>query len=79
MYGICDNIPYINNRKENMQNKIEQSIIKSMDMHITTSNNMMKLGKVVEVNTNNLNLLATKIMKLEQRIRELEKRNNGQR
>ena len=62
-----------------MQNKIEQSIIKSMDMHITTSNNMMKLGKVVEVNTNNLNLLATKIMKLEQRIRELEKRNNGQR
>ena len=62
-----------------MQNKIEQSIIKSMDMHITTSNNMMKLGKVVEVNTNNLTLLATKIMKLEQRIRELEKRNNGQR
>ena len=55
-----------------MQNKIEQSIIKSMDMHITTSNNMMKLGKVVEVNTNNLNLLATKIMKLEQRIKELE-------
>ena len=62
-----------------MQNKIEQSIIKSMDMHITTSNNMMKLGKVVEVNTDNLNLLATKIMKLEQRIKELEKRNNGQR
>ena len=62
-----------------MQNKIEQSIIKSMDMHITTSNNMMKLGKVVEINTDNLNLLATKIMKLEQRIKELEKRNNGQR
>ena len=62
-----------------MQNKIEQSIIKSMDMHITTSNNMMKLGEVVSTNTDNLNLLATKIMKLEQRIRELEKRNNGQR
>ena len=57
-----------------MQNKIEQSIIKSMDMHITTSNNMMKLGKVVEINTDNLNLLATKIMKLEQRIKELEER-----
>ncbi len=55
-----------------MQNKIEQSIVKSMDMHITTSNNMMKLGKVVEINTDNLNLLATKIMKLEQRIKELE-------
>ena len=51
-----------------MQNKIEQSIIKSMDMHITTSNNMMKLGKVVETNTDNLNLLATKIMKLEQQL-----------
>ena len=25
------------NRKDNMQNKIEQSIVKSMDMHLTTS------------------------------------------
>ena len=57
-----------------MQNKIEQSIIKSMDMHITTSNNMMKLGEVVEINTNNLNLLATRLLKLEQRIKELEER-----
>ena len=57
-----------------MQNKIEQSIIKSMDMHVTTSNNIMKLGKVVEINTDNLNLLATKIMKLERRIKELEER-----
>jgi hypothetical protein len=57
-----------------MQNKIEQSIIKSMDMHVTTSNNMMKLGKVVEINTNNLNLLATRLLKLEQRIKELEER-----
>ena len=55
-----------------MINKVQQAVIKSMDMHVTTSNNMMKLGKVVEVNTNNLNLLATKIMKLEQRIKELE-------
>ena len=57
-----------------MQNKIEQSIIKSMDMHVTTSNNMMKLGKVVETNTDNLNLLATRLLKLEQRIKELEER-----
>ena len=51
-----------------MINKVQQAVIKSMDMHVTTSNNMMKLGKVVEVNTNNLNLLATKIMKLEQQL-----------
>ena len=57
-----------------MQNKIEQSIIKSMDMHVTTGNNLMKLGKVVEINTNNLNLLATRLLKLEQRIKELEER-----
>jgi len=57
-----------------MQNKIEQSIVKSMDMHITTSNNLMKLGEVVEINTNNLNLLATRLLKLEQRIKELEER-----
>ena len=49
-----------------------QAIIKGMDMHVTTGNNLMKLGKIVEVNTNHLNLLATKIMKLEQRIKELE-------
>ena len=57
-----------------MQNKIEQSIIKSMDMHLTTSDNMMKLSKVVETNTDNLNLLATRLLKLEQRIKELEER-----
>ena len=55
-----------------MQNKIEQAVVKSMDMHITTSNNMMKLGEIVETNTDNLNLLATRLLKLEQRIRELE-------
>ena len=55
-----------------MQNKIEQSIIKSMDMHVTTSNNMIKLGEVVSTNTDNLNLLATRLLKLEQRIKELE-------
>ena len=63
MYGtLCYNVPY--NRKDNMQNKIEQSIVKSMDMHLTTSESMMKLGKVVEINTNNLNLLATRLLQL---------------
>ena len=57
-----------------MINKVQQAVIKSMDMHVTTSNNIMKLGKVVEINTDNLNLLATKIMKLERRIKELEER-----
>ena len=71
MYGtLCYNVPY--NRKDNMQNKIEQSIVKSMDMHLTTSESMMKLGKVVEVNTNNLNLLATRLLQLEKRIARLE-------
>ena len=51
-----------------MLNKIEQSIIKSMDMHVTTSDNMMKLSKVVETNTDNLNLLATRLLKLEQQL-----------
>ena len=67
---LCYNVPY--NRKDNMQNKIEQSIVKSMDMHLTTSESMMKLGKVVEVNTNNLNLLATRLLQLEKRIARLE-------
>ena len=57
-----------------MINKVQQAVIKSMDMHVTTSNNMMKLGKVVETNTDNLNLLATRLLKLEQRIKELEER-----
>ena len=71
IYGtLCYNVPY--NRKDNMQNKIEQSIVKSMDMHLTTSESMMKLGKVVEVNTNNLNLLATRLLQLEKRIARLE-------
>ena len=55
-----------------MQNKIERSIVKSMDMHLTTSDNLMKLGKIVETNTDNLNLLATRLLQLEKRIARLE-------
>ena len=55
-----------------MINKVQEAVIKSMDMHVTTGNNLMKLGKIVETNTDNLNLLATRLLKLEQRIKELE-------
>ena len=67
---LCYNVPY--NRKDNMTNEVQKAVVKSMDMHVTTSNNMIKLGKVVEVNTNNLNLLATRLLQLEKRIARLE-------
>ena len=38
----------------------------------TNAENLLKLGKVVSTNTDNLNLLATRVLKLEQRIKELE-------
>ena len=38
----------------------------------TNAQNLLKLGKVVGTNTDNLNLLATRVLKLEQRIKELE-------
>jgi len=55
-----------------MINKIQEAVIKGMDMHVTTGNNLMKLGKIVETNTDNLNLVAVRLLKLEQRIKELE-------
>ena len=57
-----------------LNNKLHEAVIKGMDMHLTTSDNLMKLGKIVETNTDNLNLLATRLLKLEQRIKELEER-----
>ena len=38
----------------------------------TNAQNLLKLGKVVGTNTDNLNLLATRVLKLEKRIKELE-------
>ena len=38
----------------------------------TNAQNLLKLGKVVQTNTDNMNLLATRVLKLEQRIKELE-------
>ena len=71
MYGtLCYNVPY--NRKDNMINKIQEAVVKSMDMHKTGAESMMKLGKVVEVNTNHLNMIATRLLQLEKRIARLE-------
>ena len=71
IYGtLCYNVPY--NRKDNMINKIQEAVVKSMDMHKTGAESMMKLGKVVEVNTNHLNMIATRLLQLEKRIARLE-------
>ena len=55
-----------------LNNKLQEAVIKGMDMHVTTGNNLMKLGKIVETNTDNLTLLATKLLQLEKRIARLE-------
>ena len=55
-----------------LNNNKLQAVSRGMDMHVTTGNNLLKLGKIVETNTDNLNLLATRLLKLEQRIKELE-------
>jgi hypothetical protein len=55
-----------------MINKIQEAVVKSMDMHKTGAESMMKLGKVVEVNTNHLNMVATRLLQLEKRIARLE-------
>ena len=55
-----------------MTNEVQKAVVKSMDMHVTTSNNMIKLGKIVETNTDNLTLVATRLLQLEKRIARLE-------
>ena len=55
-----------------MINKIQEAVTRSMDMHKTGAESMMKLGKVVEVNTNHLNMVATRLLQLEKRIARLE-------
>ena len=55
-----------------MINKIQEAVVKSIDMHKTGAENVMKLGKVVEVNTNHLNMVATRLLQLEKRIARLE-------
>ena len=41
---------------------------KLAEMIGTNAQNILKLGKVVETNTNNLNMLATKVLELEKRL-----------
>ena len=43
---------------------------KLAEMIGTTSQNILKLGKVVETNTDNLNLLATRVLELEKRLND---------
>ena len=59
-----------------MINKIQEAVTRSMDMHKTGAESMMKLGKVVEVNTNHLNMVATRLLQLEKRIARLENEKN---
>ena len=40
------------------------------DMIGTNAQNILKLGKVVETNTDNLNSLATKVLELEKRLND---------
>ena len=40
------------------------------DMIGTNAQNILKLGKVVKTNTDNLNLLATRVLELEKRLNE---------
>tara|TARA_R100001230_G_C5535825_1_gene68212 strand:+ start:54 stop:233 length:180 start_codon:yes stop_codon:yes gene_type:complete len=55
-----------------MINKIQEAVVSSMDLHKKGAESMMKLGKVVEVNTNHLNMVATRLLQLEKRIERLE-------
>ncbi len=43
---------------------------KLAEMVGTNAQNLLKLGKVVEKNTDNLNLLATRVLELEKRLND---------
>jgi len=45
-------------------------IRKVAEMIGTNAQNLLKLGKVVETNTDNLNLLATRVLELEKRLND---------
>ena len=51
------------------ENKLYLSI-KLAEMVGTNAQNILKLGKVVETNTENLNLLATRVLELEKRLND---------
>jgi len=49
-----------------------QTMNKITDMIVKDADNLNKLARVVGTNTNNLNLIATRLLELEKRIKELE-------
>ena len=65
MYGIYDNIPYMNNRKENMQNIITKEKIEQLER-------FNSLIQVMDKMSNNMQLLANRIVTLEQEVKRLK-------
>ena len=53
--------------KENDTINLYKMAKKLAEMVGTNAQNILKLGKVVETNTNNLNMLATKVLELEKK------------
>ena len=54
--------------KENDTINLYKMAKKLAEMAGTNAQNILKLGKVVETNTNNLNMLETKVLELEKRL-----------
>jgi len=49
-----------------------QTMSKITDMIVKDADNLNQLARVVGTNTDNLNLIATRLLELEKRIKELE-------
>jgi len=49
-----------------------QTMNKITDMIVKDADNLNQLARVVGTNTDNLNLIATRLLELEKRIKELE-------
>ena len=49
-----------------------QTMNKITDMIVKDADNLNKFARVVGTNSNNLNLIATRLLELEKRIKELE-------
>ena len=55
-----------------MIEQLKEVSLKSLDMIVKNADGLNKLAQVMENMQDNLNLMATKVMKLEKRIDELE-------
>ena len=49
-----------------------ETVNKITDMIVKDADNLNQLARVVGTNTDNLNLIATRLLELEKRIKELE-------